>query len=84
MNQTLSPGEKRLSIILFFLIVVNSFVELLGLATVVPVIGAVLDPTGAENELIAKTRMWFESGLGDLSDVAFIESLVGLMVFAFA
>lgn len=84
LKRTLVPGEKRLSIILFFLIVVNSFVELLGLATVVPVIGAVLDPTGAENELIAETRVWFEAGLGEMSDVVFIKMLVGLMVSAFA
>ena len=40
----LNEGEKRGLVWMFILIVANSFVDILGLAAVLPVIGVVLDP----------------------------------------
>ena len=83
LRQVLTSSEIRRALVLFMLILVNSVVELLGLATIIPVVGAVMDPKGADNEFIAQLRTSVESVLGGLSDGAFIQWLVAFMIGSF-
>jgi len=83
LSKTLSQGEKRKSVILFILIVISSFVELLGLATIIPVVGAVVDPKGEKSNFIAEVRRVVELTIGDVSDGDFILFLVAFMVLGF-
>lgn len=83
LSKTLSQGEKRKAVILFILIVISSFVELLGLATIIPVVGAVVDPKGEKSDFIAEVRRVVELTLGDVSDGDFILFLVAFMVLGF-
>ena len=83
LSKTLSQGEKRKSVILFILIVISSFVELLGLATIIPVVGAVVDPKGEKSNFIAEVRRVVELTSGDVSDGDFILFLVAFMVLGF-
>lgn len=83
LSKTLSQGEKRKAVILFILIVISSFVELLGLATIIPVVGAVVDPKGENSDFIAEVRSVVELTLGDVSDGDFILFLVAFMVLGF-
>lgn len=61
----------------------NSFVELLGLASIIPVIGAVVDPRGEENGVIRYIRDYTESTFGFLTDLQFVQFLVAGMLFGF-
>ena len=83
LRSTLTREERGKSVGLFLLIVVNSFVELLGLASIIPVIGAVLDPRGEENAMIRTLREQIELAFGSCSDSQFIQILVGGMLFGF-
>ncbi|MDA9863796.1 ABC transporter ATP-binding protein/permease [Flavobacteriales bacterium] len=83
LRRTLTSAEKKKSIGLFFLILVNSVVELLGLATIIPVIGAVLDPAGENSELIFSLRSGCEQFFGGLSNSEFIQLLVVAMICGF-
>ena len=56
----LNEGEKRGLVWMFILIVANSFVDILGLAAVLPVIGVVLDPGQIQTNEILKVV--FEAG----------------------
>ena len=83
LSKTLSQGEKRKSVILFILIDISSFVELMGLATIIPVVGAVVDPKGEKSDFIAEIRRVVELMLGNVSDGDFILILVAFMVLGF-
>lgn len=83
LRSTLIPEERGRSVGLFFLIVVNSFVELLGLASIIPVIGAVMDPRGEQNGMIRDLREQIELAFGNCSDSQFIQILVGGMLVGF-
>ena len=82
--RTLSNTEKRKSLALLVLIVINSFVELLGLATIIPVVGAVVDPSGEDSKFIASVRSTVEFFFGVLEDGDFVLILVLFMVLGFA
>ena len=49
----LTQKERRRAGLLFIGIIINSFVDIIGLAAVVPVIGLVINP-----ELITRTHIW--------------------------
>ena len=83
LKRTLTSTEKRKSIGLFFLILANSVVELLGLATIIPVIGAVLDPAGENNKLIYSLRSRCDIAFDGVSDSEFIQLLVVAMILGF-
>lgn len=84
LRKTLSQNEKGKSVVLLLLIVVNSFVELLGLATIIPVVGAVVDPKGENSEFIAGVRITLGQVVGEVNDGQFVLWLVTLMVLGFA
>ena len=79
----LLPGEKKKAGVLFAAIAVNSLVELLGLAAVLPVVGLVMDPAAVDHSpflgnAMQLARTW---GIERTSDVLFL--LCGTMVLAF-
>lgn len=60
--ELLTPKERRTSLVILASIFVNSVVDLLGLALVIPVIGIVIRPdTIAENEWVAMAYDWCQT-----------------------
>lgn len=79
----LTSREKKGACFIFLLSVVGSFVELIGLVTVLPVIGAVLDPSGEGSAAVRYARNFIETNLGQISDDQFIYLLVAIMTLGF-
>ena len=80
----LNAPERRYASGLLVLVLVNSLVDLLGLAAVIPVIGMVVEP-----ELLASNPMMaglydLAYGWGVVSEKRFLALLCGLLVAAFA
>ena len=79
----LNAGERRFAFGLLGLVLVNSLVDLLGLAAVIPVIGLVVEPELlASNPLIAGL-FDFAYRLGVASEKQFLAVLCALLVAAF-
>lgn len=79
----MTQRERRKSGILFIGTVVNSFLEILGLAAVLPVIGLVIDPVLIQrNEHLAMAFAWSKH-IGIETEQDFLVLITGLLVFAF-
>ena len=79
----LTPGEWRKGILIFSGVLVNSVIEILGLASVVPVVGLAIDPDAIKEEKILRTAFQELQSIGDFSQKDFLGILCILMVLAF-
>ena len=79
----LTPEEWRKGILIFSGVLVNSVIEILGLASVVPVVGLAIDPDAIKEEKILRTAFRELQSIGDFSQKDFLGILCVLMVLAF-
>lgn len=76
-------SEKRKAGLLFIGTIANSFIEILGLAAVLPVIGLVIEPEILRtNEYLTKVFGW-SIHVGIQTEQQFLMAISGLLVFAF-
>lgn len=79
----LSPHERKRSALLLLTIFLNSIVEILGLAVIVPVIGLVVQPETIQTNPTLKTAFDLVSPLGINTPPRFLIALCLLMIGAF-
>jgi len=79
----LSPHERKRSALLLLTIFLNSIVEILGLAVIVPVIGLVVQPETIQTNPTLKTAFDLVSPLGINTPSRFLIALCLLMICAF-
>lgn len=80
----LTTDEWRKGSLIFVGVLVNSVIEILGLASVVPVVGLALDPDAIQEEKILRTVFQKVQFFGDFSEKDFLGILCVLMVMAFS
>ena len=84
MTVLLTKAEKRKAIGVFFLSFIGSFVDVLGLAVIIPVVGLVANPDALlQYEVVSKFRD-LAAGFGFVSMASFNTLVVVLMLGAFA
>ena len=79
----LNAGERKRSALMLLSIFVNSIVEILGLAVVVPVIGLVVRPETIQSNPTLKSAFDAVAPLGINTPSRFLIALCGLMIGAF-
>ena len=79
----LDASERKKSILMLLSIFVNSIVEILGLAIVVPVIGLVVQPDTIQTNPTLKSAFEVVAHLGINTPSRFLIALCGLMIVAF-
>ena len=79
----LDPSERKKSVLMLLSIFVNSIVEILGLAVVVPVIGLVVQPETIQTNPTLKSAFDVVAPLGINTPSRFLIALCGLMIVAF-
>jgi ABC-type multidrug transport system fused ATPase/permease subunit len=79
----LNASERKRSALMLLSIFVNSFVEILGLAVVVPVIGLVVQPETIQSNPTLKSAFYTVAPLGINTPSRFLIALCGLMIAAF-
>ncbi len=79
----LNASERKKSVMMLLSIFVNSIVEILGLAVVVPVIGLVVQPEQIQTNPTLKSAFDVVTPLGINTPSRFLIALCGLMIGAF-
>ena len=79
----LNASERKKSVMMLLSIFVNSIVEILGLAVVVPVIGLVVQPEQIQTNPTLKSAFDVVTPLGINTPSRFLMALCGLMIGAF-
>ena len=79
----LDKSERKKSVLMLLSIFVNSIVEILGLAVVVPVIGLVVQPETIQTNPTLKSAFDVVAPLGINTPSRFLIALCGLMIGAF-
>ena len=79
----LDASERKKSVLMLLSIFVNSIVEILGLAVVVPVIGLVVQPETIQTNPTLKSAFDVVAPLGINTPSRFLIALCGLMIGAF-
>ena len=80
----LNASERRYASGLLVLVLLNSVVDLLGLAAVIPVIGMVVEPELLASNAVMASLYDLAYGWGVVSEKRFLALLCGLLVAAFA
>ena len=80
----LNAPERRYASGLLVLVLLNSVVDLLGLAAVIPVIGMVVEPELLASNAVMASLYDLAYGWGVVSEKRFLALLCGLLVAAFA
>ena len=79
----LTPKERRTSLVILASIFINSIVDLVGLALVVPVIGIVIRPTTIDDNVWVARAYELSQPLGIDGSESFVILLCGLLVVMF-
>ena len=79
----LDASERKKSVLMVLVIFINSVVEILGLAVVVPVIGLVVQPETIQTNPTLKSAFDVVATIGINTPSSFLIALCGLMIGAF-